>query len=192
MGAPACIPRTGVALTLCGIRKSEEDIVVSSLTQMSLGGARHQEKKEVLVDVETELGGSRQIVIVVVIAGLARGERIERRDRCGTRVQMLEVEAVVEAIVGATEASGLVERIEGPSLDCSRELRRSGTAAGNDVDDATDGIGPIKPALGTPQDLHPLDILSEELAEIEARARAARVADIDPIDQHLGVVCVRA
>ena len=55
--------------------------------QMRIGIARHETEVEMIGDVESQLGRACDIVIVVVVAPLARRQQIERRYRRVARMQ---------------------------------------------------------------------------------------------------------
>src|SRR5579862_8262245 len=103
-------------------------------------------------------------------------------------MQVFEVETVVEAIVGAAHGGILIERLERAAFHRTGNLSRSAAFPGDDVDDTADRVRPIQTALRTAQDFNAFNILRQELTEIERGIRAARITDIDAIDQHLDVI----
>src|SRR5581483_9656916 len=106
---------------------------------------------------------------------LARQQQVQRRDGSRPGMQMLEVGGVMKLFRGTAEACGLTESIERAGFRRAPHLRRARAAAGDDVDDPADGVRSVQAALRAAQDLDPLDVLTQELAEIERRAAAARI-----------------
>src|ERR1700722_15039450 len=107
-------------------------------------------------------------------------------------MKMLDVRRIVKLIERAAHAAVLIERLERSSFHTGIELGWAGAAFGDDVDDAADGVRTIQSALRTAQNFDLLNILGQELSEIECAARVAGIADIDAVDQHLGVIGIRA
>ena len=105
---------------------------------------------------------------------------------------MRDVGIVVEARLRAADAGRLVEGAERAAFDARGRLGRPGAGLGDDVDDAADRVRAIEPALRAAQDLDAVDVGGEELREIERAVGRARIADIDAVDEHLGMIGVGA
>ncbi len=107
-------------------------------------------------------------------------------------MQMLDIGRVLKLVLGPAQRERFVVGVEGPALDTARNIERSFPRTGRDADDTADGIGSIQSALRPAQHLDALDVRGQQLAEIEARAGIARVAHVDAVDEHLGMIGIRA
>ena len=101
-------------------------------------------------------------------------------------------ERVVDAVVAAAEAGGLVEVLERPAFDRAGDPGGSLALLGDDGDHATERISAVEATLRSAQHLDALDVRGQELAQIKHAGRVARVAYIDAIDEDLGVVRIGA
>src|ERR1700688_5292387 len=97
--------------------------------------ARDQTKVELIRDVKPQLCRCGKVVVIVVDARLARRQQIQWGDRSRAGVQVLQGGRIVKLIQGAAHATGLVEGIERSGFDAGVELRGTGAAFGDDVND---------------------------------------------------------
>src|SRR5260370_38964448 len=112
------------------------------------------------------------------MALLTRGQQVERGDRRRAAMQVGDVGTVMKGLLRATDTGSLVKAVEGATLDRRREFHRPRARSGDHVDESTDGIRAIKPALRAPQHFNALDGLGQQLSEINRRVCLARIADI--------------
>ncbi len=88
----------------------------------------------------------------------------------------------------ASRQAELIECSERATLDGARKLCRPGAFLGNDIDHAADGVRAVEGALRSAQYLDPLDPVGQQVGKVEDAGRRARIADIDAIDEDLGLV----
>lgn len=160
--------------------------------QVNVGVARHEPQIEVLRDIQPELGREGQIVIVIIVARFARLQQVKRSHRHRPGVKVHHVGTVVKGILRAADAAALIERVEGAAFEQPGELRRAGTGFGDDVDHPAYGVGAVQAALRAAQHLDAFDVLGEQLPEVERSGGVTRVADVDAVHEHLGVIGVGA
>src|SRR5256885_10031890 len=101
---------------------------------------------------------------------------------------MIDVERVIVVCGSSAEAATFVEGIERAAFRHESDLGRSFALLGDDGDHAAERVGAIEAALRPTQDLNALDIAGQQLAEIERAVRIARIADVDAVDEKLGVI----
>jgi hypothetical protein len=195
MSARARVVLHCVVFTLRRVRRRRRREIIEILAgdaQMRVGIARHQAEIELLGDIKSKFRRGGEIIVVIIDALLPRREQIQRRNRRGAGMKMFDVRRVVKLLEGTADAAGLVECIEGSGFDAGVELGRPRPALGDDVDDAADGIGAVQAALRTAQDFNRLNVLGEKLTQVEGAAGIAGIADINSVDQHLGMIRIRA
>src|SRR5579862_6148433 len=98
----------------------------------------------------------------------------------------------MEGILRPAEIQLLVKSAIRTALDLSGNLRRALTGFGGDRDDAADRVAAVVAALRTAQYLDALNIAGQQLAEVELLIVAARIGDVDTVDQHLDMIGVGA
>ena len=127
---------------------------------------------------------------MIVVARLAGSEKLERGHGYRPHVQMIGVEPVAERTGRSADRSGLVEGGEGAGLEAPFQPGRAAPGQGLDVDDAADGVRAVESALGPSQHFHAFQPRGQQIGEVEGSGRRARVADVDAVDNDLGVVGV--
>ena len=143
--------------------------------------ARVRRRRDARLDVD---GAVAMAVPLPVAALLARRRDAVRADAGG-------VHGGVVAVASGAEARGAARRAEGPRLGLGGNLGRAASPPGDDVDDAADRVAAPQRALGAAQHLDALDSAGEEIAEVEF-GTARWIVDLDPVDQHQGLVRFRA
>jgi hypothetical protein len=105
-------------------------------------------------------------------------------------MEMGEVEVEIEPFGGSAHLGVLVEGTERPALQAAGELPRPRALLRDDVDDAADRIGTVKPALGAAHHFDTLDVPSQDMLEI--KGSGGRIGRVDAVDKDLGLVRVCA
>src|SRR5260370_37718110 len=101
---------------------------------------------------------------------------------------MANVERVIDPVLRTAQSRGLIVRAERTAFDHSRRAGRAFALLGNDRNHAAKRVRAIEAALRPSQYLDLLDIRRQQLAQVERAVRVAGIADIDAVDQDLGVV----
>ena len=91
-------------------------------------------------------------------------------------------------VAAAGRARGDVARAERADLGAHRHAQRALARAGDDVDDAADGVGAVEAAHGPADHLDALDVLGRQVGEVELAV--GDVVGLDAVDQHQRVVAL--
>src|SRR5271169_2004787 len=103
-------------------------------------------------------------------------------------MEMGKVEIVIEPFGSPADPGILVEGAERAAFQAARELRWPRPFLRDDVDDAANRIGAVKPTLGPAHDLDAFDVPGQDVLEIEGAG--GRIGRVDAIDEDLGLVRV--
>src|SRR5450756_562994 len=99
MRSTASVVFTGTTAALVGRGETWKGAeIIASGPQMSVRVARDQSEVEALRDIEPELGGQCQIVVIVIVAAFRRLQQIQRSNRRRGCTEVLDVRAVVELV----------------------------------------------------------------------------------------------
>src|ERR1700730_18359819 len=99
---------------------------------------------------------------------------------------MSKIQIIVEPLQGSAESGVLIECTERAALQAPGKLRRPGPFLGDDVDDATDRIGAVEPALRPAHNFGSFDVPGQGMLGIEGAG--GRIGGIDAVDEDLGLV----
>src|SRR5579859_3699007 len=97
---------------------------------------------------------------------------------------------IVVIVLRSADANTLIERAERSGLVHRGPARGPFALLGNDRNDAADRVRAVKSALRAAQYLDLGHVGGQKVSEIERTG--AGVADVDAVDQHLGVVRIGA
>ena len=97
-----------------------------------------------------------------------------------------------DLLAGAAEASAQIAGLARAAFDVDRALEGLGRVGGDDIDHAADGLAAPEGGLGAAQHLDARDIADQQVPAVEAALRRGRVVQLDAVDQHHGVLGLRA
>src|SRR6195256_1429063 len=120
-GTPVVLVGVTGALLCC--RESGKGAeVLAGIAQVGVGIARDQAQVEVRREIESQLAGDREVVVVVVDAMLTRRQHVKRGDRRCAGVQVGYIRTVMKGALRSADSGGLVKAGEGAVWNRRRQL----------------------------------------------------------------------